>query len=349
MHNKIYALICTVLVAFSLIVPAFAVEPTDEPLPITEEINGSYEEVFSEVVEEDISEGSEMGSEGSETDFSEGNEDILPNNDLALLVENEASDSNLIVDVSENSIQAIADAVSSSPDFLCNYEVLSGMFIPFDLLVSYDVVLFESSSQYDLMAVPRDIGFSLYQDLGSTGTPIRTDPWGTESLNYVIAGKSSDTLNSVFSYSRVLGVACENILWSNFDVYDKNGNLVHSADMEGTPSFIIFFDTGFDDLVVDSQSSKDLVLPTLFKSGYSFLGWYLDEELTQPVTDDYFFTADTTLYAKWEELPAMVFFTQSIFDSLVVFFSSEPIFYILSLVGLVIVIASIRVIITSRY
>jgi len=36
------------------------------------------------------------------------------------------------------------------------------------------------------------------------------------------------------------------------------------------------------------------------RSGYSFMGWYYDEEYTRPFDSSLFITDDTTLYAKWE-------------------------------------------------
>ena len=41
--------------------------------------------------------------------------------------------------------------------------------------------------------------------------------------------------------------------------------------------------------------------PVTTQEGYKFLGWYTDEKLTQQVTFPYTVTADTTLYAGWQE------------------------------------------------
>lgn len=46
-------------------------------------------------------------------------------------------------------------------------------------------------------------------------------------------------------------------------------------------------------------SGTNLILPNVTADGYRFIGWYLDENLTNPVTSDYRPTAETTLYAKW--------------------------------------------------
>ena len=40
--------------------------------------------------------------------------------------------------------------------------------------------------------------------------------------------------------------------------------------------------------------------------GYNFIGWFLDEEFTQPLPEDYKATADVTIYAKWDVIKQKV-------------------------------------------
>ena len=40
--------------------------------------------------------------------------------------------------------------------------------------------------------------------------------------------------------------------------------------------------------------------------GYNFIGWFLDEEFTQPLPEDYKATADVTIYAKWDAIKQKV-------------------------------------------
>lgn len=44
---------------------------------------------------------------------------------------------------------------------------------------------------------------------------------------------------------------------------------------------------------------EDLEVP--YQDGYAFEGWYLDEDLTNKVTEDLVITQDTTLYTKWKK------------------------------------------------
>lgn len=49
------------------------------------------------------------------------------------------------------------------------------------------------------------------------------------------------------------------------------------------------------------SGSKLSNLPTTTKEGYTFAGWYTDEALTQPFSEDTAITKNTVLYAKWTE------------------------------------------------
>ena len=53
-----------------------------------------------------------------------------------------------------------------------------------------------------------------------------------------------------------------------------------------------------------------LKLPKPFRSGYSFMGWYLNENLTGEPVSDYYYrpTEDVTLYAKWKDCTYLYLF-----------------------------------------
>ncbi len=71
------------------------------------------------------------------------------------------------------------------------------------------------------------------------------------------------------------------------------------------PAVMLNFDTN-DGSAVNAVKAKagetiDLTAYTTSKTGFNFLGWYLDEELTTSASS-ITLAADTTVYAKWEEV-----------------------------------------------
>lgn len=112
----------------------------------------------------------------------------------------------------------------------------------------------------------------------------------------------------------------------------------------------ISFVNGFFDVVWESTNQIDLVFPeTDIDSNFVFTGWYLNSDFTNQYTNDYVFTEDTVLYAKYVEISSATVFVRSLFDSFTALFEVEAIKYILSLFGLVFVIGMIKVIISSRF
>lgn len=78
---------------------------------------------------------------------------------------------------------------------------------------------------------------------------------------------------------------------------------------------ITFSTDGGDE--VDSMEvleGESATLPVTTKEGYVFEGWYLEDKTTQ-VTNDYKFTEDTTLYAKWTEVTPETKTMKVTFDS----------------------------------
>ncbi len=73
----------------------------------------------------------------------------------------------------------------------------------------------------------------------------------------------------------------------------------HAMNIYGT---IVRFNTNGGQALerLQGDPGDKLVLPTPKRSGYKFLGWFTDFELTQPVTDTVFGEVNTTFYAKWQ-------------------------------------------------
>ena len=68
-------------------------------------------------------------------------------------------------------------------------------------------------------------------------------------------------------------------------------------------SYNITFETDEGEAVesITEKAGKKIELPSTVKTGYIFTGWYLDADLTQPVTE-LTVTKDVTLYAGWQAM-----------------------------------------------
>lgn len=285
--------------------------------------------------------------------------DEVVDTDTVIDVTDPSTGDRMTVDISEESIDQIATAVlsaSNSLSYVADYEILSGVWLPSDFVFNRNTVYVNYSNRTVFSS-----------DTGSYFVEFRPDQYWKMWLSFKDTG-NSDHLNCYCGYSSGEELVCKTdvagcalstsvdnpgdyILWSNFDVYDGDNNLIHSADFVRSvePSvFNVSFVTGIDGYTLPSQSSNNLTLPVPSYEGYVFHGWFLDADFSTPYTSDYVFTADTTLYAKFEPLPEMAFFHEVIFDAFDVLFSCEPILYILALMFTVIIIGVIRKLVVSR-
>ena len=81
------------------------------------------------------------------------------------------------------------------------------------------------------------------------------------------------------------------------------GNCNDSYFVKTTEYITITFLCGGEKICNDMQIVKGdtAVLPALSRENYDFLGWYLDEGLTNLCLETYVFAEDTTLYGTWAE------------------------------------------------
>ena len=64
----------------------------------------------------------------------------------------------------------------------------------------------------------------------------------------------------------------------------------------------IEYNTGAEDGSILVEEGSSIVVHDIVENeGYEFVGWYLDENLTTPLTDDYLINSNITIYAKWEK------------------------------------------------
>ena len=93
--------------------------------------------------------------------------------------------------------------------------------------------------------------------------------------------------------------------------YLPNGTLILYARWASDFKLITLVENGGEELKDIKLFDNDtLQLPTPFRYGYSFGGWYLSKDLTGEPVDDYFYrpTEDVKLYAKWTECTYLYFF-----------------------------------------
>lgn len=274
------------------------------------------------------------------------------------------------VNISDESIEAIADAVSSratTTTFTCDYAITYGAttyYIPSCLIDTYNIIVMPDAASHKFFAIPNYYGqnyiyydesqywsmrysITYYDEYDATST--KGIIYGTNLTTTKDAVVSFKTNDSIAGGSIATSYIADPVAWSNYNVLNADGNLVHSADYKQAST--VYFISGFDDLSIPSQATTSFNLPTPVYDGYIFLGWYLDPAFENQYTSSYEFTMDTILYAKWisqEEVPMIEFHT-TIFDSIKALFNCEPMLYILSLTGLVCIIGIARVFVKTRF
>lgn len=95
-----------------------------------------------------------------------------------------------------------------------------------------------------------------------------------------------------------------NVVYSNFDIVDMEGNILYAADT--IEHYVVSFVTGFEDegFIVDPViivAGSSLTLPAVDSyNGYSFVGWYYDSAFQNAYDSSKVIDSDLTLYAKFE-------------------------------------------------
>lgn len=95
-----------------------------------------------------------------------------------------------------------------------------------------------------------------------------------------------------------------NVVYSNFDIADINGNILYAADSieHYTVSFVTGFeDEGFSIDPVTIVAGSSLTLPVVDSyNSFSFVGWYYDSAFQNAYDAAKIIDSDLTLYAKFE-------------------------------------------------
>lgn len=351
--RKIVCLFLAVLMVFSMNTFVFATEVNDGG---NTEASTSSELVDDPVDLDDEPDGTDNGGE-SPTETGSGynggsGEDVTESTTSPSEPADGSTEPSepLKVDLTDNSIQAIADAVSTDGNTLT-----------------------VSNKEGTLITVPEEVAavwgdfeYKAYTTSGSsssiwflsnseftkepyTAQPSYSNFVGNGNVYFYSFSSLDESYTSVdSSFTRFKqAYRHKTVLWANFDILDENGSIYYSSDVR--LSYNISFVTGFDDLIIDSQIyGEDFVYPKPEYDGYIFEGWFYESTFENEYILGSDIYSDITLYAKWVEAPPFSFISQNIFDSLIEFLSSGPIFYIVSLMGLLCVIAFIKMLITTR-
>lgn len=328
--KKYLSLFLALIICFSSLTTTFASEVENG------EVNNSSGMVDDPDILSDLENGEDNGGE-STPETGEGDSSSEPSGDDGTLElepipeepseeptepseGSEMTNQNITVDVSENSIQAIADAVTTTettyeqqysylyalppeylqygkpvyidtdiPNFLTDYRVVSGW-----TNGGYNLTYFDSSYSGSFRSSTGEyLGISTV-----VGTSYSCEQFD-DIIVYVL---DSEHVSKKTSWSMAS-------LYTNFHVYNSSGELLFESPYIPPETFDISFNTGFEDLVLDSQNSSSFTLPVPSYEGYQFGGWYLDNEFLTPYTSDYVFSQDTTLYAKWTPYVTISFVT----------------------------------------
>ena len=127
-----------------------------------------------------------------------------------------------------------------------------------------------------------------------------TKPNDPQKNGYIFKGWYKE---SACNYEWIFDV---DVVTANTTLYAKWEEKAPSPEPEPTPeekysvTYVINGHGEQPEVVADVKNLPS-ELPILTDEGYSFIGWYLNEELTEEAQSGAAITANTTLYAKWEE------------------------------------------------
>lgn len=142
----------------------------------------------------------------------------------------------------------------------------------------------------------------IFSTIDTSGNEILTLPNAPQKENYSFKGWYFD--NESFENELTADFYQNTALESDVNVYAYY-ELVNEEPKE----FKVSFDSNGGSKVEEVVTSIIESEPYTTRDGYTFLGWYLEENFINKVTFPFEVTKDQTLYAKWEEnIPASISF-----------------------------------------
>lgn len=158
----------------------------------------------------------------------------------------------------------------------------------------YKIENFKTAGNFSVFISSSGNTWSAYRkQTGSFNYVANTDGWVTGTITFFATRAEESVANDNYLSICVSGQSDAYVEDVVIDCVDNEMNIYGSA--------IRFNTNGGKELAAISGDPGDtIVLPTPVRSGYKFLGWYSDLELTTPFTDKVFGEEPIMVYAKWQ-------------------------------------------------
>lgn len=119
---------------------------------------------------------------------------------------------------------------------------------------------------------------------------------------------TGDRINSIVRKSDAHKDHEKSVGYTDFSFFFTGGylpsNTPYTVMGNSNLGYTIKYNTNGGSAIADAvkQTHIPITFPTTTKAGYDFIGWYTDENLTQPASRELSIFEDITLYAKWSKL-----------------------------------------------
>ena len=178
-----------------------------------------------------------------------------------------------------------------------SYELTRDYFLNKPLLEDLDCYAFyekKSEPVLEKYTISFYVDNKVFSTIETSGNEILTLPDAPQKENYSFQGWYFD--NESFEDELTADFYQNSALKSDVNVY-----AYYELINEEPKEFKVSFDSNGGSKVKDVVTSIIESEPVTTRDGYTFLGWYLEDNFINKVTFPFEVTKDLTLYAKWEE------------------------------------------------
>ena len=188
-----------------------------------------------------------------------------------------------------DSAEARAQLYTDNNQFIRVYDGMR-----YTVTFKYKIENFKTAGNFSVFISSGGNTWSAYRkQTGSFNYVANTDGWVTGTITFFATRADESVANDNYLSICVSGQSDAYVEDVVIDCVDNEMNIYGSA--------IRFNTNGGKVLAAISGDPGDaIVLPTPVRSGYKFLGWYSDIELTTPFTDKVFGEEPIMVYAKWQ-------------------------------------------------